>query len=194
MISSAQVDFSLTTRKNGNDWDKRQYSTMVSGRNSDGGISVGADVMGAHTMSFVDGESVQFVLSHMVSCANQWWLTEWARSVAWYNVAVSANGYLSPGPRLPVNPSVPITPLLQPRATAVISNADHTQVTVNGTGGPTNAPLSFCVFASTDLNLPLANWTPCLTNRFATNGTFSFSMPLNASEPQRFFHIRVNPH
>ncbi len=194
MNSIVQVDFSLTTRKNWVDWDKRQYSISVSGRTIGGGTTVLADVMTPHTTTFNDGDTVQFVMSHAAYCANQWWMSEWARSAAWYSVVVSANGYLSTGPRLPVNPSIPITPLLQPRATGVTFNGDHTQMTVNGTGGPTNAPLTFCVITATALTLPLTSWTPCLTNQFAINGTFSFTMPVTAGEPQRFFQLRVSPH
>lgn len=194
LSSSAQVAFSLLTRKNGTDWDRRQYITRISGNRINGGVTVGIDVMDAHTMSFNDADTVQFLMSHSVYCENQAWMTEWARSVAWYSVVVSANGYLSAGLRLPVNPPVPILPLLQPSATSATFNGDQTQITVSGTGGPTNAPLSFCVLTATALTLPLANWTPCLTNQFATNGTFSFTMPVNAAEPQRFFQLRVNPH
>jgi hypothetical protein len=192
--SFAQVDFSLTTRKNGTDCDRRQYSTMISGHTPGGGITVGVDNMDAYTASFIDGDAVQFAMSHVVSCANQWWLTEWARSAAWYSVVVSPNGYLSTGPRLPLNPPLPLTPLLQPCTTGLTVNGDHTQMTVSGTGGPTNAPLTFCVLSSPTLAVPLAHWTPCLTNPFAANGTFSFTIPLTAAEPQRFFKLRVNPH
>ena len=193
-VSTAEVDFSLWTRKNGVDWDRRRYHTWILGRIGDGGVTVASDEMDAHTVSFNDGDTVEFVMSHQATCANNWWLTEWAHSRAWYSVAVSANGYLSTGPRLPVNPPLPITPLLQPLVTGVTANGDHTQMTVTGTGGPTNAPLTFCVLTATALTLPLASWTPCLTNQFATNGTFSFTMPIIAGEPQRFFQLRVNPH
>lgn len=191
--SVAQVDFSLTTRKNGNDWDKRQYSVMFNGIVGGKGITIGADVMEGYTMSFSDADEVQFAMSHMVTCLNQWWMTEWVRSVGWYSVVVS-NGYLSTGPRLPVDPPLPISPVLRPGIASASFNGDHTQVTINGNGGPTNAPLSFCVLTSTELSVPAENWTPCLTNQFTTNGTFSFSMPVNAGEPQRFIRMRVNPH
>ena len=44
---------------------------------------------------------------------------------------------------------------------------------------------------TTNLALPLANWSPYLTNNFAMDGTFAYSFPVIASEPQRFFQLQM---
>jgi hypothetical protein len=71
------------------------------------------------------------------------------------------------------------------------TDASHAQITVSGVGGPTIAPLPYYVMTTTNLALPLANWSPCLTNNFAADGTFSYSFPVNADEPQRFYQLQM---
>ena len=99
--------------------------------------------MAPYQLPAADGDQVAFYLQqdNGVS-ANGGWYSESVDSVAWNTVSVSTNGYLTTGPRLPANPSVPILPPITPQTTSVsFTDASHTQMTVSGIGGPTIAPL-----------------------------------------------------
>lgn len=194
--STVQIDFSVTTLKNGTAWDRRQYSTALQGRTDLAGIHILTDAMTPATIAFNDGDDVQFNLSHQISLSANAWMTQYGKSQAWYTAVVSANGYLTPGPRFPNNPPLPDLAPPQVTATAVTSSTDAStpQVTVSGTGGPANAPLTYYVLTATNAAMPLSNWAPCLTNRFDTNGTFSFTMSVSTNEPQRFFRLLLTQH
>jgi hypothetical protein len=45
------------------------------------------------------------------------------------------------------------------------------------------------VLASTNLGLPLANWTVLSTNAFDAGGNFSFTNPLNPNAAAQEFYI-----
>jgi hypothetical protein len=64
-----------------------------------------------------------------------------------------------------------------------------TNVIFNGSGGPGNAP--FWVLASTNVALPLTNWTRILTNQFNASGGFTFTNPIPPAVPQRFYILQV---
>ena len=156
------------------------------------GISVTLNNMPPYALAASDGDQVRFDMAHADGEAENSYLESDASSVAWYSVIVSPNGYLSTGPRDPANPTTPLLPPFTPQTTGVAyTDASHTQMTVSGVGGPTNVPLPFLVMTTTNLALPLANWSPYLTNNFATDGTFSFNFPINADEPQRFFQVQM---
>ena len=182
----------LTTSKNYVDWARQIYQIQLNGR-ADVGIQVLANQMAPYQLHAADGDQVAFYLQHDDGVdANGGWYSESVASVAWYTVSVSSNGYLSTGPRLPANPPVPVLPPITPQTTsATFTDGSHTQMTVSGVGGPTIAPLPYLVMTTTNLALPLANWVACQTNNFAPDGTFSYSFPVNANEPQRFFQVRM---
>jgi hypothetical protein len=61
---------------------------------------------------------------------------------------------------------------------------------VAGTNG--NAPGTlFYTLASTDLALPLTNWTILATNQFGPGGGFGFTNTFDSSKPQQFLIIRL---
>ena len=62
---------------------------------------------------------------------------------------------------------------------------------LNGLGGASNGP--FTLLASTNLNRPVANWTPAATNFFDAQGSFSLTNPLNPAPGRQFFAVRVSP-
>jgi autotransporter-associated beta strand protein len=57
------------------------------------------------------------------------------------------------------------------------------------TGGPAGSP--YRVFASTNLALPLTNWTPVWTDSFGLDGSGFFTNPANSTNALQFFNIRV---
>jgi autotransporter-associated beta strand protein len=59
----------------------------------------------------------------------------------------------------------------------------------SGTGGPTNVP--YFVLNSTNLALPLANWTRLATNQFNAAGGFIFTNPVSPGSPQQFLILQL---
>ncbi len=62
-------------------------------------------------------------------------------------------------------------------------------IILQGTNGPANG--TYWVLTSTDVALPLANWTPLATNQFSGSGTFSFTNAVNPGDPRRFYLLQV---
>ena len=60
---------------------------------------------------------------------------------------------------------------------------------VSGTGGVTNG--AYTVLASTNIALPLNQWTPIATNQFNSSGNFVFTNPVQTNVPQTFFLLEV---
>jgi hypothetical protein len=60
---------------------------------------------------------------------------------------------------------------------------------VNGTGGMSNAP--YFVLASTNISLPLSQWTRIQTNQFSGAGNFSFTNTLTLERVQQFFRLQL---
>lgn len=69
-------------------------------------------------------------------------------------------------------------------------------VSVSGTNliwaisGPTN--LQFYVVATTNLLLPLTNWTSLSTNQFDLSGRCVLTLPMEADKPCRFYRVRYH--
>ena len=62
-------------------------------------------------------------------------------------------------------------------------------LSLNGTGGVGNA--NFYLLGSTNLALPVANWTRLLTNQFDGNGNFSLTNAINPGGPQTFYRLQL---
>jgi autotransporter-associated beta strand protein len=63
---------------------------------------------------------------------------------------------------------------------------------IRGSGGAVN--VAYNVLSSTNVTLPLTNWTPIATNRlFDVNGNFSFTNAMNPTVPARFFALFLPP-
>jgi hypothetical protein len=59
----------------------------------------------------------------------------------------------------------------------------------NGTGGTTGS--NYIILASTNLTLPLANWTRLTTNTFEGGGQFYFTNPMSPAKPRQFFIFKL---
>jgi hypothetical protein len=70
-----------------------------------------------------------------------------------------------------------------------LKSCKNASVVARGSGGPAN--LEYYVLSTTDVALPLSAWTRSATNRFDASGSFSFTIPVDASAPQRFFALQV---
>jgi hypothetical protein len=65
----------------------------------------------------------------------------------------------------------------------------ETNLVASGSGGVTNG--TYYVLSSTNLALPLLNWTKVATNEFDGAGHFAFTNAVVSVVPQRFFIIRL---
>ncbi len=69
---------------------------------------------------------------------------------------------------------------------AVVSGAN---LSASGSNGVING--TYYLVSSTDVTLPLTNWSVLATNVFDGSGNFALTYPVNPAEPQRFFTIRL---
>jgi hypothetical protein len=60
---------------------------------------------------------------------------------------------------------------------------------VSGPGGPPNS--SFLVLGTTNIAIPLSNWTILATNYFDSLGNFSFTNTVNQAVPQQFLRLQL---
>jgi hypothetical protein len=84
-----------------------------------------------------------------------------------------------------------ISPVAPPAIAELSLNGTILEIT--GTDGLTGRP--YVIFSSTDLALPLAQWTPVYTNTFDASGDFNASFGIagaSTSIPQQFFLLSFN--
>jgi len=62
-------------------------------------------------------------------------------------------------------------------------------LTLIGSGGTSNG--TYYVLTSTNLMLPLAQWTPIVTNQFDTNGNFTVTNLVYTNAPRRFYLLQL---
>lgn len=60
---------------------------------------------------------------------------------------------------------------------------------VSGTNGPASGKYFF--LTSTNITLPISNWTPISTNTFDASGNFIFTNPINPGSPSLFYLLQV---
>ncbi|GIX50498.1 MAG: hypothetical protein KatS3mg132_692 [Limisphaera sp.] len=80
-----------------------------------------------------------------------------------------------------------VSPPQHPRFTTLRTTPDT--LSVAGEGGVPSA--EYVVLTTTNLTLPLHQWTPITTNRFDPDGRFEWSQPLDTLVPGRFFILTV---
>src|SRR6266481_1660182 len=83
-----------------------------------------------------------------------------------------------------------ITATLVPAPTITGFAVSGSTLTLTATNGPSNG--AFVLLGSANLRLPLAQWTPVLTNSFDENGRINLSTNVvNPSNPQEFYILRT---
>jgi hypothetical protein len=75
-----------------------------------------------------------------------------------------------------------------PRPSITGISQSGTSLIISGTNGIPNA--NYYVLISTNLSLPLANWTRLTTNVFDATGAFSFTGTVDSS-PRRFYLVQL---
>jgi autotransporter-associated beta strand protein len=86
-------------------------------------------------------------------------------------------------------------------ASGPTTNANITSVKITGTnivlhGVNNNVPntsFHYAVLSSTNLLLPLSNWTPIVTNSFNPDGTFDYSYPIVPGTARVFLDVKAVP-
>jgi rhamnogalacturonan endolyase len=71
---------------------------------------------------------------------------------------------------------------------SAISNSGG-NLMLSGSGGTMGGP--YAVLSSTNLSLPLAQWTVVKTNNFDSNGGFIFTNAISAAVPQSFYQVQI---
>jgi cellulose 1,4-beta-cellobiosidase len=67
------------------------------------------------------------------------------------------------------------------------TNGVPSTITLTGTGGPPGG--SYPVLSATNITMPMAAWIPVQTNQFDSDGAFSNTIPVDATEPTRFYRL-----
>jgi len=62
---------------------------------------------------------------------------------------------------------------------------------LQGRGGPTGGSAVYWVRSTTNLALPLSEWSVVATNVFNADGTFSNSLPVDSGIPQQFYQLQI---
>ena len=78
-----------------------------------------------------------------------------------------------------------------PPQIAGISPSGANTLVLQGTGGPTNGGYSYWLRSSTNMTLPLTNWSIVATNAFDAQGNFSNPIPLTPGTPQQFYRVQM---
>jgi autotransporter-associated beta strand protein len=81
-----------------------------------------------------------------------------------------------------------VVALLPPPGFGSIS-LSGTNLVFTGSGGTSNG--TFYVLSSTNMSLPLTNWTRLLTNQFDASGNFGITNPVDSSLLQSFYLLQV---
>jgi hypothetical protein len=88
-----------------------------------------------------------------------------------------------------------ISAISAPSTNATILSVKHvgTNMVLHGTNNNGGQTFHYAVLASTNITLPLSNWTPLVTNSFNADGTFDYTNPISPSQPRQFLDVQVVP-
>jgi rhamnogalacturonan endolyase len=96
------------------------------------------------------------------------------------NLLWNTNALISSGVLMVATPTPPVIGSIAVSGTSFV---------FTGTGGLANA--NYYLVGSTNLTVPVTNWTRLLTNKFDAGGNFNFTNPLNAGWPQGYYRLLV---
>jgi hypothetical protein len=100
---------------------------------------------------------------------------------SWNATVVSGTPSAQVGFTVPAPPAISIN-------TANLKSAGAGNVVLSGTGG--TAGYSYAVLTATNVTLPIASWTPVVTNTFGAGGSFSYTNAVTPGTPRLFLRIR----
>ena len=96
-------------------------------------------------------------------------------------------GYTWDTTQLAADGTIKVTGVASARISSVSISGGN--LTVSGTGGSAGAP--YYVLSSTNVVLPLALWLPVQTNSFASDGSFTSTLPVLSTESKRFYILQL---
>jgi len=145
----------------------------ITGTLTEGGELVVEDV-GAGALT--NGDSFQlFSAGNYSGAFDGFALPSLATGLAWNTYALNTSGTLS------------IVRLTSPTIASL--NIAGGSVIIAGSGGTDNWP--YYLLASTNLSLPLAQWSRVATNQFDAAGNFSITNAINPDWPQSFYRLQL---
>jgi len=83
--------------------------------------------------------------------------------------------------------SIISSPTSPPKITGMTTSQGNLVFT--GSNGPANYP--YTVLTSTDMSLPLSEWTSIATNNFDGNGNFNFTNSIDPDTPQSYYLLQL---
>jgi hypothetical protein len=81
-----------------------------------------------------------------------------------------------------------VSKVINPVAINYNYNFSAGSLSLSGTGGTANA--TYWVLGTTNLALPVAQWTVLSTNAFSSSGNFNVSIPVISTNPAEFIRIK----
>jgi len=100
--------------------------------------------------------------------------------------AISANAFAATtGAAAPVHV---VEIAFTPPFTQTITRAGN-QVIINGSGGWAGA--TYRILTTTNVQLPVVQWTPIVTNQFSVTGGFSYTNVIQPNVPARYFRVSL---
>jgi fibronectin-binding autotransporter adhesin len=79
-------------------------------------------------------------------------------------------------------------------ATITSAKASGTNLLIHGVNNNVpNTSFHYAVLTSTNLTLPLSNWTAVVTNSFNPDGTFDYTNPIVPGTPRQFIDVKAVP-
>src|SRR5262249_40315525 len=97
---------------------------------------------------------------------------------------------------LSVNGTLSIQGASGPSKSASILSArlvNGTNVVVHGTNNNGGQNFHYAVLTSTNLLVPLSNWTSVVTNSFNVDGTFDYTNVIVTGTPRQFIEVKAVP-
>jgi len=85
--------------------------------------------------------------------------------------------------------NVPSTPTLPASILGVTVTSDG--IVFNGTNRNGGSSFHYAVLTSTNLSIPLTNWTVLSTNSFNADGSFRYTNAINPAQPAAFFDVKA---
>jgi hypothetical protein len=82
-----------------------------------------------------------------------------------------------------------VSPPSSPSFSSASFDSSSGNIILSGTGGVKNG--AYDVLTSTNVALPLSQWTPVATNQFNSSGSFVFTNSVQTGDSQRFFLLQI---
>jgi autotransporter-associated beta strand protein len=146
-------------------------SVLILGNLTNGGtlvVSGGLNLAGGDTFKLLNAESYNGTFTNVI-------LPVLHPGLGWNTSLLNSNGTIS----VVVN------------AAPLISSASRSgnHFVLRGTGGLSSA--NFYLLGSTNLSLPIPNWTRLQTNQFDSSGDFTITNDINPASPQTFYRLQL---